>query len=101
MIFLLCSPRITRRLIDEQLIDALTFRIALSSILSRTLSGPGSLSLVLHSRRASAIQIRDGHGLGFHNPTQSKGGSIAEWLACWTQKAHKGPGSNRSNDAVG
>jgi len=28
------------------------------------------------------------------------GGSIAEWLACWTQ-AQKGPGSNRSRDAVG
>jgi len=29
-----------------------------------------------------------------------RGGSIAEWLACWTQ-AQKGPGSNRSRDAVG
>jgi len=28
------------------------------------------------------------------------GGSIAEWLACWTQ-AQKGLGSNRSRDAVG
>jgi len=28
------------------------------------------------------------------------GGSVAEWLACWTQ-AQKGPGSNRSRDAVG
>ena len=28
------------------------------------------------------------------------GGSIAEWLVCWTQ-AQKGPGSNRSCDAVG
>jgi len=27
-------------------------------------------------------------------------GSVAEWLACWTQ-ALKGPGSNRSRDAVG
>ena len=27
------------------------------------------------------------------------GGSVAEWLACWTQ-AQKGPGSNRSRDAV-
>jgi len=26
-------------------------------------------------------------------------GSVAEWLACWTQ-AQKGPGSNRSRDAV-
>jgi len=29
-----------------------------------------------------------------------KGCSVAEWLACWTQ-AQKGPGSNRSCDAVG
>jgi len=28
------------------------------------------------------------------------GGSVAEWLARWTQ-AQKGPGSNRSRDAVG
>jgi len=28
------------------------------------------------------------------------GGSVAEWLACWT-KAQKGPGSNRSCDAAG
>jgi len=27
------------------------------------------------------------------------GGSVAEWLACWTQ-AQKGPGSNRSRDAL-
>jgi len=31
---------------------------------------------------------------------QAEGGSVAEWLACWTQ-AQKGPGSNRSRDAVG
>jgi len=28
-----------------------------------------------------------------------EGGSVAEWLACWT-RAQKGPGSNRSRDAV-
>ena len=28
------------------------------------------------------------------------GGSVAEWLACWTQ-AQKGQRSNRSRDAVG
>ena len=27
-------------------------------------------------------------------------GSVLEWLACWTQ-AQKGPGSDRSHDAVG
>ena len=30
----------------------------------------------------------------------NEGGSVAEWLACWTQ-AQKGLGSNRSRDAVG
>ena len=29
-----------------------------------------------------------------------QGGTVDEWLACWTQ-AQKGPGSNRSRDAVG
>ena len=29
-----------------------------------------------------------------------QGGSVAEWLACWT-RAQKGLGSNRSRDAVG
>jgi len=29
-----------------------------------------------------------------------QGDSVAEWLACWT-RAQKGPGSNRSRDAVG
>jgi len=31
---------------------------------------------------------------------QTRGGWLSEWLACWTQ-AQKGPGSNRSRDAVG
>ena len=30
----------------------------------------------------------------------SSSGSVAKWLTCWTQ-AQKGPGSNRSRDAVG
>jgi len=29
----------------------------------------------------------------------NEGGSVAEWLACWTQ-AHYGLGSNHSRDAV-
>ena len=33
-------------------------------------------------------------------PKRLLGGSVAERLACWTQ-AQKGPGSNRSRDAVG
>jgi len=39
----------------------------------------------------SVDRIGDSHG---------QGGSVAEWLACWTQ-AQKGPCSNRSRDAVG
>ena len=31
---------------------------------------------------------------------KKEGGSVAEWLACWTQ-AQKGSGSNHSRDAVG
>jgi len=40
--------------------------------------------------------------LSFNNSTASSAGSVAEWLACWTQ-AQKGPGStsNRSRDAIG
>ena len=30
----------------------------------------------------------------------TRGGSVAEWLVCWTQ-AQKGQGSNRSREAVG
>jgi len=37
--------------------------------------------------------LRPGH-------SKSEGGSVAEWLVCWTQ-AQKGLGSNRSRDAVG
>ena len=33
-------------------------------------------------------------------PFSDVGGSVAEWLACWTQ-AQKGLGSNRSRDTVG
>ena len=37
---------------------------------------------------------------GFTVATYTWSGSVAEWLACWTQ-AQKGLGSNRSRDAVG
>ena len=36
----------------------------------------------------------------FERLVRGWGGSVAEWLAFWTQ-AQKGPGSNRSRDAVG
>ena len=41
------------------------------------------------------------HNLATFNPLHARrGGSVAEWLACWIQ-AQEGPGSNRSRDAVG
>jgi len=43
-----------------------------------------SLSPAVHGRYSAAVV----------------GGSVAEWLACWTQ-AQMDPGSNRSCDAVG
>jgi len=43
----------------------------------------------------------DGNQLSVFTPSTSYvGGSVAEWLASWTQ-AQYGPGSNRSRDAVG
>ena len=42
-----------------------------------------------HPSLQNSITLRD-----------SVGSSVAEWLACCTQ-AQKGPGSNRSRDAVG
>ena len=41
------------------------------------------------------LEFRIRLGLG----SAKVGGSVAEWLACWTQ-AQKGLGSNRSRDAV-
>ena len=56
-------------------------------------------------RHASHKQKNSKHGKYISSPVFSgilltAGGSVAEWLACWTQ-AQKGPGSNRSRDAVG
>ena len=42
--------------------------------------------------------IQDVHSA--YSPDQSVGGSVAEWLACWTQ-AQYGLGSKRSRVAVG
>ena len=53
-----------------------------------------ALHLVFYMDRASEINSFD---LTIRN---EGGGSVAEWLACWTQ-AQTGLGSNRSRDAVG
>jgi len=37
---------------------------------------------------------------GYRSLAACSGGSVAEWLGCWTQ-AQKGLDSNRSSDAVG
>ena len=45
-------------------------------------------------------QLRSYHPLSKFFSRYPDVGSVAEWLACWTQ-TQKGPGSNRSRDAVG
>ena len=58
----------------------------------------------LANRRSSMnLQLRDDVAVNviiYMAVKGSSGGSLAEWLACWTQ-AQKGPGSNHSRDAVG
>ena len=58
----------------------------------------------LHCLRIITIKTLQTHShILFHHFCHllpKRGGSVAEWLACWTQ-AQKGPGSNRSRDAVG
>jgi len=53
-------------------------------------------------RRLKTHAFRDSWRYIFECVTYSvfSGGSVAEWLACWTH-AQKGSGSNRSRDAVG
>ena len=55
------------------------------------------------SQPVSALSLNQPHTTATRFITRAtlcKGGSVAEWLACWTQ-AQKGPGWNRSRDAVG
>jgi len=47
-----------------------------------------------------SVDLRDGFWVILYASWTIGGGSVAEWLACWTQ-AQKGPVSNRSRDAVG
>ena len=48
----------------------------------------------------SADFVRSGPSSGIKLLSYHEGGSVAEWLACWI-RAQKGPGSNRSREAVG
>jgi len=54
-----------------------------------------SLDLGIHEAKSASLETDV-----FAQCYTLVGGSVAEWLACWTQ-AQKGPGSNRSRDAVG
>jgi len=51
-------------------------------------------------QRAEMVEVSVIAGVSLSWVTFLLGGSVAEWLACWTQ-VQKGPGSNRSRDAVG
>jgi len=48
-----------------------------------------------NNRRKQSYSV----GVSSNAAFRCQGGSVVEWLACWTQ-AQKGPGSNRSRDAV-
>ena len=66
------------------------------------------LFIVPRTRCTNRIAIPVDRGVDFRSDLGSarcvyicgSGGSVAEWLACWT-RAQKSPGSNRSRDAVG
>ena len=49
--------------------------------------------------RGMHVDISSRSSLSLLQYARGGGGSVAEWLACWTQ-AQKGPGSDRSRDAV-
>ena len=52
------------------------------------------------TERVARVHLRQLILVEFQSAIDEYGGSVAEWLACWTQ-AQKGLGSNRSRDAVG
>jgi len=52
------------------------------------------------TRRRQTTRGKSALLLLIHGLPITRAGSLAEWLACWTQ-AQKGPGSNRSRNAVG
>jgi len=67
-----------------------SIRLSLSTehrLVTETQTDADSFIFIYHNYAALLVKV----GLG---------GSVAEWLACWTQ-AQKGLGSNCSRDAVG
>jgi len=65
--------------------EAVCFRVVRPSVRVRWVGG-------IRDRLAVSLLLK--------GSTYDTGGSVAEWLACWTQ-AQKGLGSNRSRDPVG
>jgi len=69
-------------------------------------SEPSTSTPSLHNARQLADWTTSCHtspradATRYFRSTIHTGGWVAEWSACWTQ-AQKGPGSNRSRDAVG
>ena len=59
-----------------------------------------SISSSAFSRLFLSMWLRSVFFINSCNNIHNRDGSVAKWLACWTQ-AQKGPGSNRSRDAVG
>jgi len=68
-----------------------------SCVLHRRLGKPVGAVSEAERDRTKRIVYSIIYGVGKLADSDRK---IAEWLACWTQ-AQKGPGSNRSRDAVG
>jgi len=78
---------------DEQLEEAALF--CRRQALHRPVTYTPTARIQLDRRQTDRVRLHWPRLLTF-----GEGGSVAEWLACWTQ-AQKGPGSNRSRDAVG
>ena len=83
-------------------IDRALASLCSHAINSRTPTSHDSLTDVQYfSTRATPRNIGLSDSIEFLGAIQIQmGGSVAEWLACWTQ-AQKGLGSNRSRNAVG
>jgi len=65
--------------------------------LARTSGKHYKLPALLSKKRRPVKKVR---GDQIHLVLMISGGSVAEWLVCWTQ-SQRGPGSNCSRDAVG
>ena len=73
--------------------------VSLATFINKKMEG-ATCVFVLPSRRTLWLVLIAGRDHKMQFIVIKQGGSVAEWLACRTQ-AQKGPGSNRSCDAVG